>query len=171
LATTNKPKYLEWGAKEKLTLLTGWAREGLSNEQLAKNMGINPCTLYNWMKKPECVKIVEAIKKGKEVSDFEVENALYKSALGFVYEEEVTESKLDKNGEKVIYVRREKRVAQPNVAAIIFWLKNRKPNKWKDKQIQEISQDALVNAKEVLVKIKKASEEFVQNNQTEKTDG
>ena len=72
-------KINEWLEKDKLILLEGWARDGLTDEQIAKNIGINRTTLYDWKKKE--VNIADALKKGKEVIDFEVENALLKRAL------------------------------------------------------------------------------------------
>lgn len=95
-------KINEWLQEEKLILLQGWSRDGLSIEQISKNMGIDDATLYRWMNK-NC-DICEAIKKGKEVVDYEVENALYKNAMS------------------------------GNVTAQIFWLKNRQKDKWREKQ-------------------------------------
>lgn len=119
-----KGKYQEWLTKEGLLKLEGWARDGLTDEQIAKNMGINIATLYDWKKKyPE---ISESLKKGKEVVDREVENALLKAALGYEYEEDVVTNK-----GQVVKVRK---YEKPNVTAIIFWLKNRKPDVWRDKQ-------------------------------------
>ncbi|MEY8536809.1 transposase, partial [Blautia pseudococcoides] len=66
-------------------MLEGWARDGLIDEQIAENMGIVPSTLYRW--KNEHEEISEALKKGKEVVDRQVENALLKRALGYSYEE------------------------------------------------------------------------------------
>ena len=83
-------KINEWLEKDKLILLEGWARDGLTDEQIAKNIGINRTTLYDWKKKE--VNIADALKKGKEVIDFEVENALLKRALGYEYEEETYEN-------------------------------------------------------------------------------
>ena len=78
-------KYHDWITEEGLLKIEGWARDGLTDEQIAHNMGISPSTLYEWKKKyPE---ISEALKKGKEVVDREVENALLKRALGYEYEE------------------------------------------------------------------------------------
>ena len=75
-----KGKYEYWLSSEGLLKLESWARDGLIDEQIAENIGINPATLYDWKKKyPE---ISEALKKGKEVVDIEVENALLKRALG-----------------------------------------------------------------------------------------
>ena len=88
--------------EEKAILIEGWARDGLSQQQIADNLGIGLTTLKDYRKKSPTIST--AIKKGREVSDYHVENALYQSAI---------------NG---------------NVTAMIFWLKNRKPNEWKDKK-------------------------------------
>lgn len=94
-------KVEEWLKEDKLVLLEGWARDGLTEEQIANNMGITRPTLWKWKKKE--INIFNALKKGKEVTDYEVENALYQNAI---------------NG---------------NVTAQIFWLKNRKKNQWREK--------------------------------------
>jgi DNA-binding XRE family transcriptional regulator len=117
-------KYEHWITEEGLIKLEGWARDGLTNEQIAQNIGINPDTLYTWMKRfPD---ISESLKRGKEVVDRLVENALLKSALGFRYEEDTVTNK----GDVVTVEKYEK----PNTTAQIFWLKNRKPGQWRDKQ-------------------------------------
>ena len=97
-----KGKYKKRLEPDNILRMQAWARDGLSDEQLAHNMGITPSTLYEWKKKyPE---ISESLKKGKEVADIEVENALHELAVS------------------------------GNVTAIIFWLKNRLPEKWRDKR-------------------------------------
>ena len=116
-------KINEWLEKDKLILLEGWARDGLTDEQIAKNIGINRTTLYDWKKKK--VNIADALKKGKEVIDFEVENALLKRALGYEYEEETYE-----NG---ILTKKVKKQVPPDTTAQIFWLKNRKKEQWREK--------------------------------------
>ena len=121
-----KGKFEKWLQPEGLTLIEGWARDGLTDEQIAKNMGIAPDTLYEWKKRfPE---ITESLKKGKEVVDFEVENALLKSAMGYSYDE----IKFDERGNEIGRTRKN---VPPNPTALIFWLKNRRPDKWRDKQI------------------------------------
>ena len=81
-----KGKYQRWLEPDGLTLLEGWARDGLTDEQIAKNCGCNAATLYDWKKRyPE---ISKALKKGKEVVDIQVENALLKRALGYEYVED-----------------------------------------------------------------------------------
>ena len=116
-------KINEWLENDKLILLEGWAKSGLTDEQIAKNIGINRTTLYDWKKKE--TNIADALKKGKEVIDFEVENALLKRALGYEYEEETYE-----NG---ILTKKVKKQVPPDTTAQIFWLKNRKKEQWREK--------------------------------------
>lgn len=119
-------KFEYWLTKDGLTLLEGWARDGLTDEQIAHNIGITAKTLYDW-KKRYC-KICEALKKGKEVVDIQVENALLKRALGYEYQEQ----RLEKSNDGVKVVQTIKHVPADTTAQI-YWLKNRRPDKWRDK--------------------------------------
>ena len=91
----------EWLEKDNLILLEGWARSGLTDEQIANNMGISRPTLWEWKKKEP--NILNALKRSKDIVDFEVECALLKNAM------------------------------EGNVTAQIFWLKNRKKTEWREK--------------------------------------
>ena len=123
----NVTKADEWLLPEKLLLLEDWARQGLFDAQIAKNMGISEATLYRY--KANHPEIKEALRKGKEVVDIEVENAMLKRALGYTIT--INEQKVDKDG----YVHDLKRdVHIPgDVTAQIFWLKNRRRQQWRDK--------------------------------------
>lgn len=142
--------------KEKLILVEGWARDGLTEEQIAKNLGIGVSTLSKY--KVEHIEIVEALKKGKEVIDFEVENALLKKALGYKYTEVTKERivKTDARGRpledihgfpcyEMVVTKTVKKEVAPDTTAQIFWLKNRKPKQWRDKQDIEHSGNVTVN--------------------------
>lgn len=96
-----KGKYEYWLTQEGLLMLEGWARDGLTDEQIAENIGIRRETLYDWKKKYP--NISNVLKKSKDVADRMVENALFQNAM------------------------------DGNITAQIFWLKNRKPDKWRDK--------------------------------------
>lgn len=129
-----KGKYAEWLTEEGLIKLEGWAKDGLTDDQIAFNIGINPKTLYDWKNKHS--KICNALKKGKEVVDRQVENALLKRALGYDYEETTLERTWNEASEcwdmvptKVVHKKQ-----TPDTTAAIFWLKNRKPKEWRDKQ-------------------------------------
>lgn len=122
-----KGKYADWLTPEGLLKIEGWARDGLTDEQISRNMGIGTTTLYRW--KDEFEEIRESLKRGKEVVDRQVENALLKRALGYEYEEVK-----EKFEDGVITERTvTKKEVVPDTTAQIFWLKNRKPDKWRDK--------------------------------------
>lgn len=128
-------KYHDWITKEGLLKIEGWARDGLTDEQIAKNIGIAARTLYDWQKRfPQ---ISQSLKRGKEVVDREVENALLKRALGYTYDETTKELQYDKETEKNVLVVTKVVTKEviPDTTAQIFWLKNRKPDVWNDKKI------------------------------------
>ena len=151
MAGGRKRKYEYWLTADGLTLLEGWARNGLTDEQIAHNCGITAKTLYEW--KIRHGEISEALKKGKEVVDLEVENALLKRALGYRYTEITREPECDpvsglpirdpQTGEIRLTVTKkiEKEVA-PDTTAQIFWLKNRRPDLWRDRK--DVKMDAEV---------------------------
>lgn len=134
-----KGKYQEWQTEEGLLQLEAWARDGLSDEQIAANMGIARSTLNEWkIKFPD---ISDTLKRGKAVVDICVENALLKRALGYTYVETTREQVIDYDpatGEKVgshLEITKEvTKEVQPDTTAQIFWLKNRKPDTWRDKR-------------------------------------
>lgn len=127
-----KGKYEYWLTPEGLLKLEAWARDGLVDEQIAHNAGITAATLYNW--KRDHIEIFEALKKGKEVVDIQVENALLKRALGYSYVEKRVE--VSEEGQKVTTTTKE---VIPDTTAQIFWLKNRRPDRWRDKQDIHVS--------------------------------
>lgn len=123
-----KGKYQEWLEHNNLLLIEGWARQGLTDEQIAKNMAVGLSTLKDWKNKYPA--ILDALKRGKAPVDFEVENALLKRAMGFEYEE--TETIIEEfDGKQRKRIKKIKKVALPETSAIIFWLKNRKPEQWR----------------------------------------
>ena len=133
-------KYQEWLTKEGLLKIEGWARDGLTDEQIAKNMGIGYSTLQAWKSKYRDIQ--DTLKRGKEVVDREVENALLKRALGYTYNEVTQET--DEFGELAVSKVVTKQVS-PDVTAQIFWLKNRKPKEWRDRKETELSGNIGVN--------------------------
>ena len=131
MVTVAKGKYQKWLTPEGLLLLEGWARDGLTDEQIAKKIGISRKTLNDW--KNNYSDICDTLKKGKEVVDYQVESALLNSAL------------------------------DGNTTAQIFWLKNRRPDKWRDKQKEEADNTALDKLDDILREIKADAERSVGN--------
>ena len=113
-------------------MLEAWARDGLIDKQIADKIGISATTLYNWRNKyPE---INKALTGGKDIADAKVENALFKRALGYTYEE--TRREGVKGGPAKITITT--KTVPPDVTAQIFWLSNRKPDKWR-KKVEAVS--------------------------------
>jgi transposase-like protein len=117
--------------KDKLVLVESLARDGLTEEQIAQQLGVSRKTLNKWKK--EHPEFDEALVRGKAVPDANVENALLKNALGFYYYED-TVINTGKGKQEVVTL---KKYQPPQTTAQIFWLKNRRPDKWRDKVIQE----------------------------------
>lgn len=74
-----KAQYKKWLEPENLVLLTGWKRNGLTDEQIAHNIGVSRKTLFIWAK--QHAPIGNALKKGREVTRLEVENKLFERAM------------------------------------------------------------------------------------------
>ncbi len=91
----------KYNGSETVMLARGYAMEGLIDTEIAARLGIGKTTYYRWLN--EFPELREAVKRGKESTDFAVEQALLKKAL------------------------------KGDVTAQIFWLKNRKPRFWRDK--------------------------------------
>lgn len=151
-----KGKYEYWLSPDGLTLLSAWARDGLTDEEIAKKCGISRSTLSEWKKRyPD---IADALNKSKEIVDIEVENALYRKCIGYnatvtkhyklkeiVYDEET--------GRKISEVERLEEVEEyihvpADTNAQKFWLSNRRPDKWRDKPevIPESRPDIAIDA-------------------------
>ncbi|WPK12251.1 helix-turn-helix domain-containing protein [Lysinibacillus louembei] len=92
--------------------------------------------MYEWQNKYS--EICDALKRGKEVIDRQVENALLKRALGYKYDE-VTKEMVEDGSGRLEVTKVVTKEVQPDVTAQIFWLKNRKPVEWRDKQQVEHS--------------------------------
>jgi transposase-like protein len=109
------------------------ARRGLTQEQVAHDIGISWRTLTTWKKR--YVAVDQALKEGKVIADGQVEKALYRRACGYTYTEKKVIRFPDGTNRSEIT---EKEVA-PDTTAIIFWLKNRAPDVWRDVQRQEVT--------------------------------
>ncbi len=141
-------KYKTWLEPDNLLRLQAWARNGLTDEQIAHNIGISVGTLYDWKKRHH--EISEALKRGKEVVDIEVENVLLKRAKGYNYEE-ITQERIgdpETGDAKLVVTKVVTKHMAPDVTAIIFWLKNRLAKDWRDKR--EIDHSGEINIAQVL---------------------
>lgn len=74
-----KGLYQKWLEDDNLVLLQGWKRNGLTDEQIAHNMGISVFTLNTWKRKYKQIR--QALKVSREVANFVVENKLFQKAI------------------------------------------------------------------------------------------
>lgn len=134
------PKLEDWNTPEQLEVLVAWARRGLTYGEIAANIGISHPTLLKWRKIDE--EFGRALRMNKDIADSLVENALFKTALGFYYEEDVVTNK----GE-VVKVQKYER---PSNTAQIFYLKNRCYDRWNDRR--EVKCECSVKTDEVIIR-------------------
>lgn len=135
--------------RESLLKLEAWSRDGLTQAEIAKNIGISRNELFTWRKERKEIDI--ALHKGREVTDIVVENALYKKAQGYNVSLQKT-MKIKKaeydpiTGKKVAEYEElvpaiEEIHVPADTQADIFWLKNRKPLNWREKQDISVTGD------------------------------
>lgn len=123
-----------------MALIEKWAREGATDAEIAKRLGISRSTLALYKKQhPD---ISDTLKKTKAVVDAEVENALLRRALGYSYRETTKELRTVGEGKQELVVTRvvEKEV-QPDILAQMYWLKNRDPAHWRDRPLPSPAED------------------------------
>ena len=137
--TKNECIATEWLEEDNLMLLECWARDGYTFQDIANRIGISISTLRMWRR--EYPEIDSALKKGREIIDYKVENALLKSALGYQTKEVkiTTTIRYGKTVETIKEVTDKEQA--PNVSAIQCWLYNRLPSKWKKNRDQLIELD------------------------------
>ena len=134
------PKSKWYAVKDRFLEVEAWARDGLTDEQISQNLGIHRDTFYNY-KKEHC-DFSDALKKGKEIVDIIIENTLYKRAIGYEYKERTVEIVTTSGGKELSRkVREITRHMPADVAACIWWLCNRKPDVWRQRQREQAGSD------------------------------
>lgn len=150
-----KGLYHQWITEEGQKLLRGWKRSGMTDEDIAKKMEINPSTLWDWKKKHK--EISNALKKGKQLCDFEAEEALIGQFEGHYVTDTITEID-EKDGVQKKHIKQTKRWVEPNTTAIIFYLKCRAG--WKEKG-QEDQTEVLERIGDMIASVEKQAHERV----------
>lgn len=139
-----KGKYEYWRTDDGLLLLAAWARDGLTDEQIAQKCDVRRETISAWKK--SYPNIANALKRGKEPVDVEVENMTLKLALGYyvpITKHYKLKKVLVKDGvrqemEELKEVEEQMYIPPASVNQF-FWLKNRRPDSWRDKRETETS--------------------------------
>lgn len=144
-----------WLEEDNLMLLEAWARDGYTMEDIANRIGIDRSTIYDWQTKyPE---IAQALRRGREIVDYMVENALLKSALGYKTKE-VKVTTVMRYG-KVVETTKEvtDKEQAPNVSAIQMWLYNRNKDKWKNMNAKQNMFEEMQEDSSIEVIVRRAS--------------
>lgn len=168
-----RAEYKKWQEPDNLIKLQGWARDGLTNEQIAQKIGVRRETISVWCSKYP--NIANALKKGKEVIDYEIENSLISTMKK--HRIKTTTYKMVKKDDLVLKAERTKFMnmfkldhpnatkeqiliataenvaiyeripmtetvteVDPNVSSMIFWLKNRKPDVYRDQTFKKLNE-------------------------------
>lgn len=155
LEDENDPmSYLYWLKEDNLLLLTGWARRGLSDDDIVQLMGVTKSMYNRWYSKYEAIRA--ALDTGKEIVDFKVENALLKAALGY-QTREVRILTTIRHG-KMVEQQKEvtEREVQPQIGAIRMWLLNRQSDWWKNEN--KLSVDELLEDSKIHIDVTRATE-------------
>lgn len=173
-------EYKKWLEPNNLTKLRSWARDGLTNEQIAKKIGVKRQTFQRWLSTYSDMS--DALKKGKEIVDAEIEDSLisimkkhtvtttqYKmvkkdafnlkaerSKFANIYKLDHPNATKEEVGIAVaehvdvyekIPISKTVTEVDPNASAIIFWLKNRRPDIYRDQTFQKLNE---ANARKTL---------------------
>lgn len=139
-----RKSYWDERIKPRIEEIKGWARDGLLDKQMAELLNVGESTFLKYKAlKPE---LVEALRVNKKIADLQIENALRDRALGYEYEEVTEDYFFNKNKEKIIKGQKVvKKKVLPDTTAQIFWLKNRQPEKWRDRKHTEHSGNVKVS--------------------------
>ena len=109
------------------------AIQGKTIKEIAEEFDVARSTLNKWI--AENKELAEAVNDGRDTADAKVERSLYQRAVGYSYREKKVIQTVDKDGKtRPARVEIVEKVSPPDVTAQIFWLKNRKPSKYRDKQ-------------------------------------
>lgn len=112
---------------------------GATRHQIINELGITKNTLYTWMHRyPD---FARAIRAGDDICDNLVELSLYEKAVGYTWSETVRNKVFNEQGEEVEEVTEIEKQLPPDNSAMIFWLKNRRSHKWKDRHEVTVTQN------------------------------
>lgn len=108
-------------------LVKAAAWSGMTDKEISEYIGISEATLNNW--KAKYPKFLESLNEGKNDPNGRVKNALFQRAIGYDCDEDKI---FNNNGEALVVPT--KKHYPPDPTSMIFWLKNRDKDNWRDKQ-------------------------------------
>lgn len=150
-------KKIDWWTSDKgLELIAGWRQSGCTIKEIYEKIGVDVRTFRTWRKK--CPELESVLEVGKDIANTRVVNALYKRAVGFTYNE-VTKELVE--GEMRV-TKVVTKFVPPETKAALAWLYNRASKDWRALQAPiDVNTPAILNAEDMLVKIREAAEDAV----------
>ena len=156
-----------------LILVAKWRRDGAEINEIAEKLGLSRTTVFKYQN--DYPDFANALKKGKEIVDSEVENSLVKECIGYTYEETITTTTaiVDKETGQItslekIETKKFTKYARPSPTAIAYYLNNRLPGKWKNKVVVDAENDNGILPK--LLEAMNNGRKSVESEQQEKSD-
>lgn len=142
-----------WLSEDGLTLIAGWRRNGVPLKEIAtKNIGVSMTAFWGWYRQSDALQ--RACKNSKDIADYTVEDALYRRAVGYNYEEKVFELV---EGEIRLTKVFEKHMP-PDTKAIMQYLFNRRPEVWRAIQEPLEATQYTETIKNILVAMREVAE-------------
>ena len=118
---------------------------GATDEVLADFFGVSRATISTW--KIEHPGFLDALKAGKELADATIAESLYQRAKGYSHpEDDIRTVSLPGGGGSEIVITPTIKHYPPDATSMIFWLKNRRPDLWRDKREEERGSEDLTKA-------------------------
>lgn len=139
--------------EKKKSIISLMYQRGFIDKEIAKVLDVSKKTLENWKAKNK--NFLPTLKGDKQVADDKVQKALYERALGYEYKEITIE--YIKIGKAKTPAKKTKEVIKqlaPDTTAQIFWLKNRQPDKWRDKKEVTLTELTKEERNAELIKLK-----------------
>ncbi len=158
-----RKSYYELKVANKLHLVADWARNGATEEEVYKKLGISHQTFYRYKKLHS--ELNEALKT-REEADAQVEAALFKNATGFFYEEVQTIERYSDREVTILETKTIKKYKEPDTTAQAIWLNNRRREVWRQKQ-EQLAAGESTEIREFIVSVKEAAKEDNKKNEQE----
>ncbi len=123
-----------WTAGKGLETVCRWAQLGLTDKEIAANIGVTVATYRKWKKQNPA--FAEAVQNATSLPELELEKSMFDLATGKVYVEEI-KSVIDPNTGKILRIEKTKKQLPPNPALQMFLAKSRLSNRYGDNSIDE----------------------------------
>ena len=110
---------------------------GATDTRLAEMFEVDIATIHHW--KTDVPEFLSAVKEGREWADANVAKSLYHRAIGYSHQEDDIRTLSVGGGRSEIVITPTVKHYPPDTTAAIFWLKNRRPEQWRETKAVELT--------------------------------